>query len=78
MDKHIIGENAGVLWRLLNTDAQKKWQLEEIKKGTGLDDMELASAIGGWRERIKFSLNSNIRTEKEKKAYVYLMLNVYF
>ena len=40
MDKHIIGENAGVLWRFLNTDAQKKSQLEEIKKGTGLDDME--------------------------------------
>ena len=67
MDKHIIGENAGVLWRLLNTDAQKKWQLEEIKKGTGLDDMELASAIGWLAREDKFSLNSNIRTEKKKK-----------
>ena len=23
MDKHIIGENAGILWRLLNTDPHK-------------------------------------------------------
>lgn len=50
MDKHIIGKNAGILWRFLSTDAHKKWQLAEVKKGTGLDDMELASAIG-WLAR---------------------------
>ena len=58
MDKHIIGENAGILWRFLNTDAHKRWLLAEIKKGTGLDDMELASAIG-WlarEDKIQFEL----------------------
>ena len=78
MDKHIIGENAGVLWRLLNTDAQKKWQLEEIKKGTWLDDMELASAIGWLAREDKIQFELQYPNGKEKKAYVYLMLNVYF
>ena len=58
MDKHIIGENAGILWRFLSTDAHKRWSLAEAKKGTGLDDMELASAIG-WlarEDKIQFEL----------------------
>ena len=50
MDKHIIGENAGKLWRLMNQDNQRKWELEELKKCTGFDDLELASAIG-WLAR---------------------------
>lgn len=78
MDKHIIGENAGILWRFLSTDAHKKWSLAEVKKGTGLDDMELASAIG-WlarEDKIQFELQHS--SGKDKIAYVYLMLNVYF
>lgn len=74
----IIGKNAGILWRFLNTDAHKKWQLAEVKKGTGLDDMELASAIG-WlarEDKIQFELQHS--SGKDKIAYVYLMLNVYF
>ena len=73
MDKHIIGENAGTLWQLLNED-NRKWELTEIKEATGFDDMELASAIG-WlacEDKIQFELN---RTGG--KAYIYLMLNVY-
>lgn len=50
MNKSIIGENAGILWRFLSTDAHKRWELTEVKKGTGMDDMELASAIG-WLAR---------------------------
>lgn len=73
MDKHIIGENAGKLWQLLNRE-NRKWELEEIKNIIGFDDMELASAIG-WlarEDKIQFELN-----KKGGKAYVYLMLNVY-
>ncbi|WP_196045971.1 winged helix-turn-helix domain-containing protein, partial [Bacteroides thetaiotaomicron] len=58
MDKHIIGENAGTLWQLLNED-NRKWELTEIKEATGFDDMELASAIG-WlarEDKIQFELN---------------------
>ena len=73
MDKHIIGENAGTLWQLLNED-NRKWELTEIKEATGFDDMELASAIG-WlarEDKIQFELNKT-----GGKAYMYLMLNVY-
>lgn len=73
MDKHIIGENAGTLWQLLNED-NRKWEIAEIKEATGFDDMELASAIG-WlarEDKIQFELNKT-----GGKAYVYLMLNVY-
>lgn len=66
MNKQIIGKNAGILWRFLSTDAHKKWQLAEVKKGTGLDDMELASAIGGWYVKIKSSLSYSIQAEKIK------------
>ena len=50
MDKYIIGENAGKVWRLLNSDHLRKWEFSEIKKITGMDDAELGSAIGnpGW------------------------------
>ena len=34
MDKHIIGENAGILWRFLSTDAHKKWLLTSAKCNT--------------------------------------------
>ena len=46
MDKYIIGENAGKVWRLLNSDHLRKWEFSEIKKITGMDDAELGSAIG--------------------------------
>ena len=78
MDKHIIGENAGKLWRLMNQDNQRKWELEAKKKCTGFDDLELASAIG-WlarEDKIQFELRDS--DPMHKKAYVYLMLNLYF
>lgn len=34
MDKHIIGENAGILWRFLSTDVHKRWLLTEVKMET--------------------------------------------
>ena len=45
MDKYIIGENAGKVWRLLNSDHLRKWEFSEIKKITGMDDAELGSAM---------------------------------
>lgn len=73
MDKHIIGENAGIVWRLLNNE-NRKWEFKEIKEATKLDELELASAIG-WlarEDKIQFELN-----KKGEKAYIYLMCNVY-
>ena len=77
MDKHVIGENAGILWRLLNQDNQRKWELQEVKKATHFYDIEFASAIG-WlarEDKIQFELDKH--NTKADKAYIYLMLNVY-
>ena len=78
MDKHIIGENAGKLWRLMNQDNQRKWELEELKKCTGFDDLELASAIGLLAREDKIQVELRDSDPMHKKAYVYLMLNLYF
>lgn len=43
MQKSIIGENAGIVWRTLQ-DKQLSW--EELIKASGLTPLELASAIG--------------------------------
>lgn len=78
MDKHIIGENAGKLWRFMNQNSQHQWSLDELKAGTGFDDLELASAIG-WlarEDKIQFELR-HVDTG-HKKAYAYLMLNMYY
>lgn len=47
MDKNIIGENAGIIWRTLH-DNKMSW--EELLKNTGLNPLELASGIG-WLAR---------------------------
>ena len=71
--------NAGILWRFLSTDAHKRWEIAEVKKGTGMDDMELASAIGWLAHEDKIQFELQHPNGKDKKAYIYhLMLNVYF
>lgn len=76
MDKHIIGENAGRVWRLLSSDDQRRWEYSEIKDILGLNDAELGSAIGWLADKIQFELEHH--NSKDEKAYLYLMLNVYF
>ncbi|WP_349934135.1 winged helix-turn-helix domain-containing protein [Bacteroides finegoldii] len=78
MDKHIIGENAGILWCLLNTDAQKRWEYSEIKNITGFDDSELGSAIGWLAREDKIQFELEHHQSKDKSAHIYLMLNVYY
>ena len=61
-----------------NISRDKSNLLEELKKCTGFDDLELASAIG-WlarEDKIQFELRDS--DPMHKKAYVYLMLNLYF
>ncbi|WP_443908029.1 winged helix-turn-helix domain-containing protein [Prevotella sp.] len=47
MEYNKIGENAGIVWRALNT---QKYSWEELLKVTELDPLELACAIG-WLAR---------------------------
>ena len=48
MDKHEIGENAGKVWHLLSNNT--KWDIEGLKEESGLNTIELYSAIG-WLAR---------------------------
>lgn len=67
MDKYIIGENAGKVWRLLNSDHLRKWEFSEIKKITGMDDAELGSAIGWLAVKIRYNSNLSIITVRTKR-----------
>lgn len=78
MDKHIIGENAGRVWRLLSSDDQRRWEYSEIKDILGLNDAELGSAIGWLAREDKIQFELEHHNSKDEKAYLYLMLNVYF
>lgn len=78
MDKHIIGENAGVLWRLLSTDSQRKWNFDEIKEITNFNDVELASAVGWLAREDKIQLEFANHNSKDRSGLIYLMLNFYF
>ena len=59
MEYNKIGENAGIVWRALNT---QKYSWEELLKVTELDPLELACAIG-WLARenkLGFSVKTGI------------------
>lgn len=48
MDKKLIGENAGVIWRTLHNNSKMSW--EELLKNTDLKPLDLACGIG-WLAR---------------------------
>ena len=44
MDKYTIGNNAGIVWTLLNDG--KRWKYEDLKAASALSDRDLNAAIG--------------------------------
>lgn len=72
MDKYVIGENAGIVWRLLSNG--ERWEYEKLKDASGLSDRDLNLAIG-WLAR-----ENKIFFEKSKdpdKEYMYLSIDLY-
>lgn len=70
MQKSIIGENAGLVWRTLQ-DKQLSW--EELIKASRLAPLELASAIG-WLARenkILITMHQGIMYLETYKEYYY-------
>lgn len=69
MQKNIIGENAGTVWRALQG---KRLSWEELVKATRLVPLELAAAIG-WlarEDKIVFSMVAGIMYfETYQKCY---------
>lgn len=72
MDKHIIGENAGVIWRLLNNG--ERWEYESLKAASGLSDRDLNLAIGWLARENKIFFE---RSKDEDKEYMYLSIDIY-
>ena len=71
MDKHQIGLNAGVVWRLLNDN--KRWNYCDLKKASGLSDKDLNTAIGWLAREDKIDFDCN----HDDKDCFFLSVNVY-
>lgn len=72
MDKYTIGNNAGIVWNLLNNG--KRWKYEDLKAASALSDRDLNAAIG-WlarEDKIYFETDSN------NAEYLYLSVNIYY
>ncbi len=72
MDKYTIGNNAGIVWTLLNDG--KRWKYEDLKVASALSDRDLNAAIG-WlarEDKIYFETDSN------NAEYLYLSVNIYY
>ncbi|MGN1216626.1 winged helix-turn-helix domain-containing protein [Bacteroides sp.] len=73
MDKHVIGENAGIVWRLLNNG--ERWEYEQLKNASGLSDRDLNLAIGWLARENKIFFE---RSKEQDKEYMYLSIDLYF
>ena len=71
MNVHQIGENAGIVWRLMNGN-NRKWEYAEIREATGLSNRELNAAIGWLAREGKVQIE-----EHEDGSRFYLELNYY-
>ena len=73
MDKHSIGTNAGIVWRLMNNDY--KWSYQELKEKSGLSDCELNAAIGWLAREDKIQIEEDMNTHQE---IFFQFFNVYY
>ena len=71
MNKHQIGANAGIVWRLLNNN--KSWNYCELKKASGLSDKDLNAAIGWLAREDKIDFGNE---QTEEDCY-FLSINVF-
>ena len=72
MNKMIIGENAGKVWRFLSNNAGHKYEFHEMSQTLGL-------TVPGWLAREdKVEIEFVQKDGTSEIAYIYLTLNVYF
>lgn len=76
MDKISIGFNAGIIWRLMN-EAQCPMNYETLKTKSGLNDMELSSAIGWLAREDKIEIEMEC-DNPEKCMVFYLNMGCYY
>ena len=70
MDKHIIGENAGIIW-----NNGERWEYDKLKAVSGMSDRDLNLAIGWLAREDKIFFERN---KDDNKEYLYLSLDLYF
>ena len=63
MDKHSIGTNAGIVWRLMNNGC--RWSYQELKEKSGLSDRDLNATIGWLAREDKIQIEEVVNTHKE-------------
>ena len=68
-----IGENAGIVWRLLASE-HREWSYSEVKEATGLPDRELNAAIGWLAREGKLDIEE---TKAGRRNIIYLSLGYY-
>ena len=73
MNVQKIGEDAGIVWRLLYGD-HRKWEYREVKGKTHLPDRELNAAIGWLAREGKIQFDT---AQVGDKQYLYLELNYF-
>ena len=71
MNVQSIGENAGIIWRLLQSES-RKWDYQEIKKETGLSDRDINTAIGWLAREGKLTIDD---TKVGTRNVIYIQLN---
>ena len=73
MNVQSIGENAGIIWRLLQSE-NRKWDYLEIKKATGLPDRDINASIGWLAREGKLTIDE---TKVGRRNVLYIELNYY-
>ena len=73
MNIQSIGESAGIIWNLLQSES-RKWDYQEIKQATGLSDRIINAAIGWLAREGKLS---NEETKVGRRNVLYIELNYY-
>lgn len=73
MNVQSIGENAGIIWRLLQSES-RIWDYQEIKKETGLSDRDINTAIGWLAREGKLTIDE---TKVGRRNVIYIELNYY-
>ena len=73
MNVQSIGENAGIICRLLQSES-RKWDYQEIKKETGLSDRDINTAIGWLAREGKLTIDE---TKVGRRNVIYIELNYY-
>lgn len=73
MDVQSIGNCAGKVWELLNSE-HRKWSYNEIKKSTGMSDREINASIGWLAREGKLNIEE---TQVGKRNILYIELNFF-